>query len=83
VKLQIATPEKIVFDAEADDLLLNAEKGQLNILERHANFVSFLQPGPVTIKSKGKEVGRYTLSEGVMKVEGDQVTLLCPQVSEA
>lgn len=78
MQLRIATPEKIVFEGEADDLLFNAEKGQLNVLERHANLVTFLQAGEFIVKNKGSEVDRLEVSEGVLKVEEDDITVLVP-----
>lgn len=81
--IQLATPEKIYFDGEADDLLLNAERGELNILPQHAGLVSFIEPGTLRIRRKGKTIQSFKLLDGVLKVEDDRVKLLCPQVEEA
>lgn len=78
MKVQIATPEKIVFSGEADDVLLTAHRGQLNILNLHADLVSFLEEGPVVLRTKGEKDESFHISGGVLKVENNIVSLLCP-----
>lgn len=82
MKLQIATPEKIVYSGEADDLLLFAYRGQLNILNHHADLVSFLEPGPLLVRKKGEKEKRFEITRGLIKVENNEVVILCPSVEE-
>lgn len=82
LKIQLATPEKIFFEGSADDILVNAERGELNILPQHASFVSFITPGELRIRDKSQTKKRFLLEEGVLKVENDEVKLLCPSVQD-
>lgn len=81
MRVQVATPERIVFDGQADDIVLEAEKGQLNILDRHTNLISFVRKGPLVLKSSG-QTRRFLLGEGVLKIEGERLNILSPQVQE-
>ena len=82
MKIQIATPEKIIFSGEADDVLLRAHRGQLNILNLHADLVSFLEEGPVVLRTKGQKDQNFHVGGGVLKVENNIVSLLCPTAEE-
>ena len=52
MQIFLATPEKQVFSGEAKDVLVNAEKGQINILENHANLITLVKPGEVRIRGR-------------------------------
>lgn len=56
--LQIITPEKVMFDDEVDEFLLQTPNGQIAVLPHHVNFMTEVLPGELIIKMKGKE---YTL----------------------
>ncbi len=77
--VSLATPEKIFFSGPSNDVLLNAERGQLNLLDRHTNLISLVKPGPVVIKTAQGDK-RYEVSEGILKVESNQLSILCSQV---
>lgn len=81
MKLSLATPEKIVFSGSASDVLLNAEKGQINLLERHANIITLVMPGTLSVKSPEKGLLKFEVSKGVLKVEGDSISVLCNQIT--
>ena len=76
MKIFLATPEKPVFSGEVTSLLLEAEKGQINILERHARLISLVRPGPITIRH-GQTENRFHVGDGVIKVENETVNILC------
>jgi F-type H+-transporting ATPase subunit epsilon len=53
--LQIITPEKVMFDDEVDEFLLETPKGQIAVLPHHVNLMTEVLPGELIIKMKGKE----------------------------
>jgi len=82
MELQIATPEKILFEGQVDDAVLQAEKGELNILDRHADLISFLRAGRVRLKNAGALVGTFEVTDGILKIEDQKLMLLCPSAKE-
>lgn len=78
--VRISTPEKIVHEGQSSDLLVQAERGQLNILERHADLVTFVKPGMIELKTAEGDL-KFEVSDGILKVENNQVAILCPTVS--
>lgn len=81
MKVEIATPEKIIFQGESSDILLKAEMGQLNILEGHANLITLLEAGPVHLRD-GTSSTRFAVGKGLLKVEDGMVSLLCEKAEE-
>ena len=49
-KIEIVTPEKLVFSEEIESLVIPAERGYLGVLAGHAPLLATLQPGEITIK---------------------------------
>lgn len=79
--IQLATPEQMVFEGKTNYLLLNTIKGQTNILNRHTNLITFVEKGPVVVRSEGGEEHQFTVREGVLKVQGRKITLLSPEIT--
>jgi len=82
MNLKLATPEGVVFNNQIQDLIVKGAVGELNILPRHTNFVTFIQAGPLKVRT-GKEAQEFHLTDGILKVEGDEVTILCSRAEAA
>lgn len=76
----VATPEKKIFSSEANNILVNAEMGQLNILERHANLVTLVKAGQLKIRGTSEKT--IEVGDGVLKVENNRVSILCAEARE-
>ena len=74
-KLEIVTPEKMVFSGEVTALLAEGVEGQLGILPHHAPLMTMLQPGDLVIK-RGSEEEYLTVSGGFLEVRPDKVIVL-------
>lgn len=79
MKIRILTPEKIVFEGEGDDVVLTGYRGQLNLLNQHANFITKLQAGRVRIRKKSAKDRQFEVSDGFLKVEDYKLSLLTSQ----
>jgi F-type H+-transporting ATPase subunit epsilon len=75
MKVSLAIPEKLVFSGVADRVTLIAEKGELTLLDRHADIVTLVKPGKVTIGSSS-EAKSFQVSDGVLKIDGDSLSIL-------
>ncbi len=81
MNLHIATPEKIVFSGSATSVTAVGEKGELQILPRHAGLVTFLYEGTVKVASDAGDK-RFHVGSGILRVDEDQVVLLTKKVAE-
>jgi F-type H+-transporting ATPase subunit epsilon len=81
-KLEIVTPEKMVFSGEVSAVLAWGVEGQLGILPHHAPLMTMLQPGDLVIK-KGSEEDTLTISGGFLEVRPDKVIVLADACERA
>lgn len=69
MKLEIVTPEGVIFDDDAKQVTVPGSEGEFGVLAGHAAVVSLLNAGVVTIERKdGREV-QVAINGGYIKVE--------------
>lgn len=82
MKLQMMTPEKTHFSGDASSLVINADKGQLTILDQHADLMTLVKAGRVSIKTAQSSL-QFDVSEGVMRVESGRCSVLVASINVA
>jgi len=82
IRLEIVTPEKMVFSDEVDVILAWGVEGQLGILPHHAPLMTMLQPGDLVIRKGGQEE-TLTISGGFLEVRPDKVVILADACERA
>ncbi len=80
-KLDIVTPERIVFSEEIVSLVAPAENGYYGVLAGHAPFLCTLQAGEVTIRRERGEA-HYSTSGGFMEVLPQRTIILSETAEE-
>jgi len=75
LNVRVITPEKIVWDADVDELILPSSTGKVGILTGHAPLVTALAIGVMKIKTDGKW-NTLVLMEGFAEVENNKVIIL-------
>jgi F-type H+-transporting ATPase subunit epsilon len=82
LKLEIVTPEKMIYSGDVSVVLAWGVEGQLGILPHHAPLMTILQPGDLVIK-KGQEEESLTISGGFLEVRPDKVVVLADACERA
>ena len=82
IRLEIVTPEKMVFSEEVDVILAWGVEGQLGILPHHAPLMTMLQPGDLVIRKGGHEE-TLTIGGGFLEVRPDKVVILADACERA
>ena len=80
MKVSVISPEKTVYDGEADSVVVPAWDGQLGIMKGHAPMLVLLGEGEMRIKEAGSEE-RFFISGGFLQVVNDVVTVLSERAS--
>lgn len=75
MKLNIITPEKIVFSDEVDQVTIPTMDGEITVLPHHIPLVGLLKAGELIIK-KGDEIIPLAVSGGMLQVRADGITIL-------
>ena len=75
IRCEIVSQDRIVYQGDADMVVLPGGNGEMGILPNHAPVLSVLQFGVIRVRSKGEELF-FTVAGGVVEVQPDQVTVL-------
>ena len=80
-KVEIVTPERLAFSAEAESLVVPAERGYLGILAGHAPLLCTLLPGEIRIRGDKGDL-HFATSGGFMEVTPRKASLLTESVED-
>ena len=75
IKLEIVTPERLVFDETVDGVTLPGSEGELGVLPHHAPLVSTLGVGELRIRS-GSTEDWFAIVGGFVQVLPDKVVVM-------
>jgi len=82
LNVRVITPDKVVWDAMVEELVLPSSTGQIGILTDHAPLLTALDIGVMKLKSE-KGWTSLVIMEGFAEVEENKVTILCNGAEEA
>ena len=76
MKLEIITPNGVIFDAEVKQVTLPGSEGEFGVLAKHATLVSLLETGVIVIdKADGSEIA-VAINSGYVKVDEEKTTCI-------
>ncbi len=83
-KVNIVTPEKVAWEADAVSVILPGSLGYLGIWANHAPLVTGLEPGVVTIRLDDTGTTRYmACSGGFVEVSHNVVNVMTDSCEDA
>jgi F-type H+-transporting ATPase subunit epsilon len=78
----VISPERTVFEGEADQIVVPAWDGEIGILRGHAPLLTLLGKGTLRITTGGAEQS-FDVEGGFMQVADDVVTVLSERAASA
>ena len=82
LNIRIIAPDRTVWDAEAQEIILPSSTGQLGILTGHAPLLTALDVGVMRVRVD-KEWMPIVLMGGFAEIENNQLTILVNGAEEA
>lgn len=82
MQLDIVTPDRRVVVGNADDVVIPAQEGEIDVLPGHAPFLGMLGTGVLRFIAEGK-THRLMVSGGFVEVDNNRVVLMCESASLA
>jgi F-type H+-transporting ATPase subunit epsilon len=76
----VISPERTVFDGEADGVVAPAWDGEIGILRGHAPLMAVLGSGEMRV-TRGGTVDRFLIEGGFLQVANNVVTVLSEKAS--
>jgi F-type H+-transporting ATPase subunit epsilon len=72
MKLEIVTPNGVIFDAEVKQVTLPGSEGEFGVLPEHATLVSLLDTGVIVIETSDSNEIAVAINSGYVKVEEEK-----------
>jgi F-type H+-transporting ATPase subunit epsilon len=79
--IELVTPNKLVYEGQADVVTLPGSEGSFQVLDNHAPVISSLKKGEIVIKT-GKQELYFKVNAGVVEVLQNKITVLTEQAEE-
>ena len=75
-KLEIISPEKIIFSDNAKIATLPSYEGDMSILKNHISIITFLKPGIIKIQKNDGNFEEFFVQDGTVEYFNDSLVVL-------
>ena len=75
-KIEIISPEEIIFSDEAKMVTLPSYEGDMSILKNHISIITFLRPGIVKVQKKDGNFEKFFVQDGTVEYFNDSLVVL-------
>ena len=76
MKLEILTPEKLLYEGEVDSIKVPGKKGPFTVLHNHAPIISTLEMGQIKIVSRTQANEIIDITGGIIEVKKNHIIIL-------
>ena len=81
IHFKIATPDRVVYENDVDQVTIPTKAGEITVLPHHAPLVSVVKPGELRIMKKGELLPHY-IAGGTLEIRPDNTMVILADVSE-
>jgi F-type H+-transporting ATPase subunit epsilon len=75
IRCEIVSQDRMVYQGDADIVVLPGMEGEMGVLPEHAPLLSTLKYGILKVRYRGVEQV-FTIAGGIVEVQPDQITVL-------
>ena len=75
-KLQIISPEKIIFSGDINMVTLPSYEGDMSILKNHISTITFLRPGIINVQKKDENFDKFFAEDGTVEFFDNNLIVL-------
>ena len=75
-KLEIISPEKIIFSDNVTMVTLPSYEGDMSVLKHHISIITFLRPGIIKIQKNGVNFEEFFVQDGTIEYFNDSLVIL-------
>lgn len=76
VKFELVSPERLLFSADVESVVVPGSEGDFGVLPGHARLISTVRPGVISVFQNGKVTDRIFVEGGFAEVTGAGCTVL-------
>ena len=75
-KIEIISPEKIIFSDEEKMVTLPSYEGNMSILKNHISIITFLRPGIIKVQKNDGSFEEFFVQDGTVEYFHDNLVVL-------
>ena len=75
-KLEIISPEKVIFSGDAKMVVLPSYEGDMSILKNHISIITFLRPGIIKVQKNDENFEEFFVQDGTVEYFNDDLVVL-------
>ena len=75
-KLEIISPEKIIFSDETKMVTLPSYEGDMSILKNHISIITLLRPGIIKVQKNDGNFEEFFVQDGTVEYFNDSLVVL-------
>ena len=75
-KLEIISPEKIIFSDNVTMVTLPSYEGDMGVLKHHISIITFLRPGIIKAQKKDEKFEEFFVQDGTVEYFDDSLVVL-------
>ena len=75
-KLEIISPEKIIFSDKVTMAKFPSYEGDMSILKNHISIITFLRPGIIKVQKNDKNLKEFFVQDGTVEYFNDSLVVL-------
>ena len=79
-KLEIISPEKIIFSGNTKIVVLPSYEGDMSILKNHISIITFLRPGIIKVQINESDFNEFFVQDGTVEYFNDTLVVLSVSV---
>ena len=79
-KLEIISPEKIIFSEDVKMVTLPSYEGDMGVLKNHISIITFLRPGIIKVQKKEEDIDDFFVQDGTVEYFNDNLIVLSASV---
>ena len=75
-KLEIISPEKIIYSHDARMVTLPSYEGDMSVLKNHISIITFLRPGIIKVQKEETNFHEFFVQDGTVEFFKDNLVIL-------
>ena len=75
-KLEIISPEKVIFSKDTKMVILPSYEGDMSILKNHISIITFLRPGIIKVKKNDENFKEFFVQDGTVEYFNNNLIVL-------
>ena len=75
-KLEIISPEKIIFSDNVTMVTLPSYEGDMGVLKHHISIITFLRPGIIKVQKNNEKFEEFFVQDGRVEYFDDSLVVL-------